>query len=94
MTTTATYGYAALDNLGPNGWSLYARTGQVVHLRLFTNDQLAEDESPIGRALAELATWGWQVAGDGSWQVGAWTGPEADTTWTRIQPQPVGGDPQ
>lgn len=90
MTTTATYGYAVLDNLGPNGWSVYVRFGQHIHHRFFHNADLADDESPRDRAVQAVAELGWAVVGDGPWMVGAWTGPEADTTWTRITPQPEG----
>lgn len=86
MTTVDSYGYAVLDNLGPNGWCLHARLGQMVHRLLFTNGQLAEDQSPRDYAVAELAAHGWRVQGDGSWHVQAWTGPAADTIWAAIEP--------
>ena len=80
------YGYAVLDNLGPNGWDLRIRTGQTVHHYQFTNAHLADDQSPRGYAAAELAALGWKVAGDGSWYAQACTGPAADTTWAAIEP--------
>ncbi|MGI5247601.1 hypothetical protein [Dactylosporangium sp. CA-139066] len=82
----STYGYAVLDNLGRNGWSLYARTGQMVHRMLFTSRHLAEDQSPRDRAVAELAGLGWKVRGDGSWYIQAWTGAPAGTSWVAIEP--------
>jgi hypothetical protein len=80
------YGYAVLDNLGRNGWSLYVRTGQVVHHLPFSHLALADDQSPRDYAVDLLAALGWKVQGDGSWYVQAWTGPAADTTWAAIEP--------
>jgi hypothetical protein len=86
VTAVDSYGYAVLDNLGPNGWSLYIRTGQDVHHLPFPNLALADDQSPRDYAVAELAALGWQVQGDGSWYGQAWTGPAAETTWAAIEP--------
>jgi hypothetical protein len=87
-----TCGYAVLDNLGSNGWDLRVRTGQTVHHLTFTNQSLADAESPRQRAETLIAALGWVVQGDGSWFASAWTGPGADTTWALIaslDPTPV-----
>lgn len=81
------YGYAVLDNLGPNDWDLRVRTGQRVHHVTFTNGDLAEDESPRSRAVQVIADLGWAVTGDGSWHVSAWTGPASDTSCAKIERQ-------
>lgn len=82
----ALYGYAVLDNLGPNGWDLRIRAGQAVHHVQFSNANLADDQSPRDYAVAELTALGWKVQGDGSWYAQAWTGPAGDTTWAAIEP--------
>jgi hypothetical protein len=91
------YGYAVLDNLGRNGWSLQVRTGQTVHHYAYTNRVLADVESPRDRAISLIAALGWQVQGGGSWYPQAWTGPAADTTWAAIEPLDIPtseGDPR
>lgn len=47
---------------------------------------ISDEEWPMLAAVREIRALGYRVEGDGSWRVGAWTGPGADRAWARIAP--------
>lgn len=75
---------AMLHNRGAAGWELRIEAGTVA--RHIPNLTIGEDESPRDAAVREIRAVGFVVDGDGSWWVGAYTGPGADWTWAVLVP--------
>lgn len=86
--------HALLTNLGDR-FTLRVEAGGHVVDQVIRLADLAEDESPRDAAMKRINALGWQVVLDGSWWVGAWTGPGADRTWAYLEPAVDGnGEPR
>ncbi len=82
--------HALLTNHGDR-FTLHVEAGGVVDEHTFRLVDLAEDESPRDAAVKHIAELGWRVAGDGTWFVSAFVGPDANRTWTNLVPAGTGG---